>query len=230
LRKVNTDFQTGINHTQLLGHYLALDRGWIELAEAVIPRVADIFAGLSDEQVSELLENMEQSNAEYRKEYMDLPDDKMRRENIKSATDAFSRWFGRLTKEQEEVIEQWSQKVKFMRAERWENRLHWQSELRALLQVRHDRQKLTTGLRKLSIEWDKNYSDAYRRQYQANSILVMDLIVEMGRTMTEVQKQYMARKTTRYAADFDYLTCRAPAEQVADVVVPGINIAGKLPD
>ena len=230
LRKVNADFQTGINHTQLLGHYLALDRAWIELAEAVIPRVADIFAGLSDEQVSELLENMEKSNAGYRKENMDLPDEKMRRENIKSATDAFSRWFGRLTIEQKDAIERWSQKIKFMRVERWENRLRWQREFTALVKLRHDRKKLTAGLRKLSLDWDQNYSDAYRRQYLANSILVMDLIVEMGRTMTEVQKQYMARKATRYAADFDHLTCRTPAEQVADVVVPSTRVAGKLPD
>ena len=230
LRKVNVDFQSGINHTQLLGHYLALDRSWIELAEEVIPRVADIFAGLSDEQVSELLGNMEKSNADYRKKYMDQPDKKMRRENIKSAADAFNRWFGHLTEEQKQAIERWSQKVKFMRAERWDNRLRWQREFEALLQGRHDKTKLAAGLRKLSIEWDRNYSDAYRKQYQANSILVMDLIVEMGRTMTEVQKQYMARKTTRYAADFDYLTCRAPAEQVADVLVPGTRIAGKLPD
>ena len=122
------------------------------------------------------------------------------------------------------------QKIKFMRAERWENRLHWQREFTALLRVRHDPEKMAVGLRKLTLEWDQNYSHAYRRQYQANSILVMDLIVETGRTMTEVQKQYMARKTARYAADFDYLTCQAPIERVAEVVVPGINIAARLSD
>lgn len=228
LRQVNADFQAGINHTQLLGHYFALDRAWIELAEAVIPRVADIFAGLSDDQVGELLENMEKSNAEYRKEYMDSSDEKMRRENIKSATDGFSRWFGRLTPEQKAAIERWSHKLKFMRAERWENRLRWQGEFRATLKLRHDREKLTAGLRRLTLEWDQKYSDAYRRQYLANSILVMDLIVEMGRTMTEVQKQYMTRKTSRYAADFGYLVCRPPVDQVAGLLLPGIRVAETL--
>jgi hypothetical protein len=218
LRKANSDFQDGITRQQLQVHIRGLDQAWTTLADQAIPRVADMLSTLSDDQVDELIRNMEEGNTEYREEYMIVAEPALRKELAKRAGKSFDRWFGRLTPEQKQLLTDWSGQARLMHDARWSNRMAWQKEFRWLLSQRHNKKVMSAGLRKLVVEWDSDVSPGYRQDYEFNEALVLDLIVNMGNAMTAVQKQYMERKTNRYAADFDYLACKAPVEQVALLV------------
>lgn len=207
LRQVNTDFQAGITRKQLVLHSRGLEQAWIDLAVHLIPRVADIFSSLTDEQVGVILEKMGKDNTEYRREYMTLSDVDLRNDIAKQVGRSFRRWFGRLNETQKQTIEVWSQNIELMSAERWSNRMRWQSKFREVLKQRRDTKRLIAGFRELAIDWDRNHTPAYQRDFNRNNDLIINLVLDLGRMMTVSQKRHMAKKTTRYAADFDYLTC-----------------------
>lgn len=212
LRQVNDDFQTGINADQLETHLQGMERAWIELADQIIPRVVNIFSTLTDEQVNEILQKMEKDNTEYQQDYMKLTADELRNDIADQVDQSFRRWFGRLTDTQKRTIKSWSHKIKLMNDERWSNRMRWQQEFRELLRHRRDTKRLAAGFRRLVIDWDRNHSAAYQSDYETNNKLTVELVVDVAHMMTDSQKQRMAKKTARYAADFDYLACNAKAK------------------
>jgi len=213
LRDLDGDLKQRHLEVGILQPYLGRAEGfWDALVVTVAPDIADVLAELGDEQIAELAKNLDVRNVKTREEFLD-PSEAERHENrVERMEKRLRRWYGRLSAEQVERIETWSQALAPATEDWFENRLGWQSQLLDALAVRQDRNQFNDRVLELIMNPDAGWSDSYRAQVNANRDLTIELIVDVHNAATVAQRARVASELDSLAGQFDRLACSAPTE------------------
>jgi len=207
LRQAHGDARAGVRSErveerfeQALGHLRTLGR-------AAAPHASALLGTFSPAQVEELTRSFEKHNAEYREEWVEIPQAAFENKRIKAATKRLEGWIGSLTMAQERIVAAWSRALVTGREDLLENRRRWQAGLRDALARRSDGDAFAERIRQLMSEPERVWTEDYGRKVKANREITFRMLADIAATLDEDQHGHLAREVAGTAAELERLSC-----------------------
>ncbi|WP_461422525.1 DUF6279 family lipoprotein [Ketobacter sp.] len=202
LNQVADEAETGLSVDDIARVQLQSEQFAATLVERMKPDLIELFATATDEQVDQLFEKFNKENAKYRKEYVDVPEQKQRQQWQKEVIRYAERWTGDLNKDQLALIRKWSEQFALMGEGVGESRLAWQAEFRRILQLRTDRAAYEKAFVALLDNPQFGRSPELQQKMDANSDLLINLYLNIDKSLTTKQRTKAVAKLRDYADDF----------------------------
>ncbi|MEZ5536259.1 MAG: DUF6279 family lipoprotein [Thiolinea sp.] len=200
--------QPGITPAQLQGSAQQLTELLRISTRELAPETAALLQTLSDEQVSELLDNYDKNARKYERERI-LPD---QAERLADREDRMrkllNKWIGTLTGQQTARVGQWAGQLSFATQARLEQRQRFRAYLQQLLAARQQPQ-LQAMLQQVMVYPERQYTPAYRRYSDVNRQQTLQMLADIHASLTAEQKNKLLAKLKQYQADFQKLAQQA---------------------
>lgn len=178
---------------------------WDEFIRRALPDVSAFFLSLSDEQIDEFIENLEDNNQELWDEYAGETVEERIERREKAAFKGFKRVVGRLTDEQKEVIRSYMANMHDV-SEYWmESRRRWQLDFRDLVKERPAEPEFTERLTTLMLDPNRTDDSAYRQKVDENRHTFIAMTVALAGVLTDKQRERVSKRLKNYARDFEIL-------------------------
>ena len=194
-----------------LAPYLERAEGWWrEVLGQLAPDARVLLAGLTPEQGDELAQAFARREREAREEYLGGSVEAQHADRVRRMESRLQRWFGRMTPAQRDRIAAWSHALQ-PTTETWlANRVRWQGELLAALELRADARTFGTRLDALLAPQELRWAPAHRAAVAHNRALTLELLADLFNTATDAQRQRLVAEVAALATQFEGLSCREP--------------------
>jgi hypothetical protein len=178
---------------------------WDDLLTYALPDVSAFFLTLTDEQIEEFIENLEDGNEDLWEEYAGAtPEERIERRQ-KSAVRGFRRGMGRLTDEQKEIIRAYMANMHDV-SEYWmESRRQWQQDFKRLIIERPPEPEFSERLVMLMLDPNRTDDSAYRAKVDDNRQVFLSMAVALSETLTDKQRKRFQDRMRKFSRDFDKL-------------------------
>jgi hypothetical protein len=178
---------------------------WDELLMHALPDVSAFFLTLTDEQVEEFIENLEDGNEELWEEYAGAtPEERMERRQ-KSAVRGFKRGMGRLTDEQKEIIRSYMANMHDVSDYWMASRQRWQQDFKLLVLERPSEPEFSDRLMALTLDPNRTDEQGYRAKVEENREVFLAMAVALSEVLTDKQRKRFKDRMGKFARDFDKL-------------------------
>jgi hypothetical protein len=181
-------------------------QGWAEkIITQSLSMSSELLQSLNDDQVLKLRENFATSNAELLEPIEDLQVAERRVKFEESVAGAYKRFIGKLTDEQDQLLNEYA-KQHIMEEEQWvAYRVLWQEDLLQLLEIRHQRQKFQSDFQYMSTHLSEWYGAEFSQTLADNEALRRMAGSTMLASLTEKQQTKFAARLNELAEDFEQL-------------------------
>lgn len=178
---------------------------WDAMIDHALPDVSAFFLALSDEQVDEFIENLEENNQELWDEYAgETPEERIERRE-RAAFKGFKRVIGRLTDDQKELIRSYMSNMHDV-SEYWiESRRQWQLDFRDLIIERPPEPAFSERLEAMMMDPNRTDDSAYREKVEENRQTFMAMTVALSAILTDEQRERFSDRMMKFARDFEVL-------------------------
>jgi hypothetical protein len=184
-----------------------LTRYWNVLIVQISPDIADILFSSTDEQDSELFENLEEKNREIESEYVAPPPQKVIRNRQKRMQQRLNYWLGDMTEAQVQAVTDWSLQIEPIAADRVAYRRRIQAAVRHLLESRTNQDEFEAALGGLLTNAEEYRTANYQRKIEVNTQHTLELLTHLLETLTPNQRSHLSMRLESLAVDFDHLSC-----------------------
>ena len=215
LRSVGQEFEApgqADTRKQFAQHLGTLTQYWKNLMARIGPDVADILITASDDQIDELFRNIEKDNLERQRIYVDPPEREILQNRTDRMVERLARWMGALTDTQYDAVQQWSQNVGATTDQWLANRRRSQQAFRKLIATRTVDPAFKEKFTVLLISPEVVRTKAYQERSDRNIGLMLDLLTDIAKTLTDVQRSHLLAYIESLAEDFDVLACEIPQQ------------------
>jgi len=164
----------------------AFEDAWLRLEGRSLDWLLTLGASLTDEQVEEFLQNLEERQQKYEEKYLSRSDEEYREEMYDNLLDRAQDYLGRLDREQKAALRAASEAM--IRADGpWlEERARWHARLAELLQREPGWEQ---RVRDAVARRDETLSQAYREAYTHNLMLIQETIADLLNSRSERQER-----------------------------------------
>lgn len=171
----------------------------------IAPDAARWLSSLSPEQVDELMERYAEDDEDEREEYCEPPPEKQIAKRSRTLKRSVKGWAGALDDAQEAVIERTSRDMRLTGCAWLDHRARWRAELKRALTDEMDETARQERLRELMIYPRNLWTEDYRRDFETNRALIIDMVTELDASWSAKQRQSIVRRLTNIADDLDEL-------------------------
>ena len=217
LRKMGSDFdnpERPVTSEQYHQYLNRLTAYWKHLMARIGPEAADLLRTATDEQIAELFVSIEEDNQELTQTYVDPPLEEILQNRYERMTDRLEQWLGDLTLSQDQSIRRWSEAIGATSDQWIANRRRVQQAFRTLLAQRTSNPSFNQEFTALLMNPETLRSEAYQARLDRNIALTIDLLTEIGGTLTRPQRAHLISHSNSLARDFEILACEIPPEKV----------------
>jgi len=209
LRGIATDAESRQLSAERLGTiFLQVIELYDDFLSQIMPDVVSFLSSLGDEQVEYLIEKLAEENEDLAEEYSGTTAEERLVSREKASIKSFQRFTGRLNADQRMIITN-SVAGMYDNSEQWlAGRRAWQEDFRQLLLERPPSAEFQARL--LAISLNPNYMDSsdYRKQVEANQLIVLNLMTDIVASLNDKQMDRFTRRITSFASDFDALAAQ----------------------
>jgi hypothetical protein len=213
LKSVRSEFENPdrtVTRGQFARHLETLERYWKDLMARIGPDAADIVVTASDDQIEELFRNIEKDNLERQRIYVDPPQREILQNRTDRMVERLARWIGALTDTQYDAVQQWSQGIGATTDQWLANRRRTQQAFRELIATRTVDPAFKEKFTALLVSPEVVRTKAYQAQVDRNIAVMLDLLTDIGKTLTDAQRAHLLAYLQSLAEDFDVLACDIP--------------------
>lgn len=178
---------------------------WVDFMSHAVPDVAAFLAGLSDTQVEQLFENIEENNRELAEEYSGDTAAIRAARREKAIIRSVARLTGRLNGAQQELVRDYSGRMHDLSQSWLDRRRDWQEELRSAMALRGNTVELERQLWPLLVDPDRNDPPDYRALVEENQKVVFEMLAALSLELTPRQRERFQKRLVNYARDFRLL-------------------------
>ena len=157
----------------------------------MLPLLFEIGNELSDDQMQEFIDKLADEQAELEEEYLERSDDEYFEDSRDSFVDNLDDFLGRLTPEQIDVLETAAAGLQRFDAAWLEERGQWLTTLSRLLQREPGWEDAVV---QALADRERNRTEAYRRVYAHNGVIVNNAIADVLTMRTEQQAARLQRE------------------------------------
>jgi hypothetical protein len=169
-----------------------------EFMLGIVPVSEWLLLSLSDEQVEELFENLEELNQEMYEDYSGPTDEERRENREKSAIKMAQRFTGRLSDEQKLLITESLAKMADSSVEWIDYQREWQRRFRDLVENPPPSQAFRAELTQLFVYPRNFHTPEYRATVDANRKIFSDMMAELLTGLTDKQRSRVVEKLDGY--------------------------------
>lgn len=178
-----------------------LEGFWNDMVAELLPEGGRWLRSLSPQQVDELVNHYDEDDEDEREEYCEPPPEKLIARRTKSLKRSLKGWAGALDDAQEAVIERTSRNMRLTGCSWLEHRARWRAELKRALTEETDDAARQERLRVLMLEPRSTWTDDYRRDFETNRAMIIDMVTELDASWSAKQRQSIVRRLTGIADD-----------------------------
>lgn len=157
------------------------------IVQRVAPDLAQLIHKLSDEQVDELMDNIRVRHSKYKAKYSQLNEEEVRQVYAERIAESMENWLGRLTKEQERLVEQWSNDLQITTSDWSDHQTNLRIRISQLLNQRSDLNATEREMNTLLVESESLYSPMLRSKIEHNRDVATRYIVEIATQASDKQ-------------------------------------------
>lgn len=178
------------------------------MAAQAAPDLALVLPTLTPAQIDRLEKRFTESRADFAKKYLKGSEAEQRERRDKRNLELMREWFGDLADEQELQIKRASARLPLLYALRLQNRQRRHGEFAALLKTYQTPVELEPQLLYWLTNWEEGAAPEYRRLSDLHRDLYMQMLLELDRTLTPVQRKHAVMRLNEYADIFAALALR----------------------
>ena len=167
---------------------------------------APILVTLTPPQIVELEKRLDKANAKFAREFLSGDERRRHRAQLKRLLNRFSDWTGPLSDEQEQRIERFVKAHAPTTVMRFENRKRWQREAVALIGQHRSSPALVPRLTDIFTQPAAHRTPEFTAALARWEADLFDLVLDIDRTLSAVQRAHALARIERYAEDFEALS------------------------
>lgn len=167
---------------------------WSRLRNHISPGLIEFSKVLNDEQVEQLFVALEKENIENEEERAESSAEQRAEKNVKRMKANFKDWIGKLSKQQEKLVEDYSPQFT-TNFENWiAYRRHIQSSAKQLMMTRNEDPQYSEKMLTLFQSPELYQSQQYKEVSDYNRNLYADLLFDLTSTLSSKQKKKMNKE------------------------------------
>lgn len=205
LRAVQQDAGARLTEETLQQRISEMEGFWQSLLVKVNDEMAYLLPLLDKEQQEELFIKLEDSNEEFREEFVDLNDEERIENYAERISGTYENWMGELTDAQQLAVERAAVELISTAELRLQRRLKWQNGIRGILATHDTLQHRTARLREFLAVFEQYNDEAIEQTSAINRKIIIRLTVQISHSMTDEQKDFFISKTGDYIRMFTEL-------------------------
>lgn len=186
--------------------WLGAEEAGLRLEAQALDWLLDLGGELSDEQIEEFLENLEEQQAEFEEEYLERTDEEFVEDTIENMENGLKDYLGRLDDGQQQLLADTAGGM--MRSDTlWlAERGEWVAELRQLLQREPGWEQ---ALRDTIKRRRDSLPEPYVAMVEHNSALLYDMTAQLLNSRSEKQDRKLRKRLKELSADLQTLIAQA---------------------
>ena len=208
LHEASSRFQdSGFTRDELLAFNDRIEQGWAGILQQAAPLLADILLTADDNQTQELFKGFDKRNSKWQKEFARKTPEEYSRDYYRRMHKELRRWFGKLGKQQRQILTEWSKQFKPLGNEGLKMRRRWQNQLQTIMASRSNPEEFRHAFARLLDSPEELHTRAYQQHTSKNRALTIDMLYSIIQQLDSKQKQHLQKKVNVIAGDFDKLAC-----------------------
>jgi hypothetical protein len=168
-------------------------------------RIAPLLDKLSEEQVKHIESRFAEDNRKFARENLRGSEKDRRKRRADRVADRLEDWVGRLSEAQVQRVREFSERAPLAADMRDKDRKRLQGEFLSMVRDRAAQKRLP----ELAGEWDRGRDPAFVAANQAWREEMINLLLDIDRTLTPEQRARAQGNFRRYSEDFAVLSSRA---------------------
>lgn len=160
------------------------------LAERITPDLYLLARSLSDKQIVEFIDNLDQRHQDYTEKYAQMTEREIRAKYQERINKNLRRWLGGLTEQQQITATQWANSIELTQSDWAQYRLETRDRVKTLFSRRDDPFFFQTELTTLVNDPEQGYSDSLSAKLANNRMLANQSILDILDTVTGKQKAH----------------------------------------
>ncbi|MDA0129315.1 DUF6279 family lipoprotein [Vibrio sp. MarTm2] len=164
------------------------------IVKRVAPDLAQLIHKLSDEQVDELMDNIRVRHSKYKAKYSQLNEEEVRQVYAERIAESMENWLGRLTEDQERLVEQWSNDLQITTSDWSDHQTNLRIRISQLLNQRSDLNGTEREMNTLLVESESLYSPKLRSKIEHNRDVATRYIVEIATQASDKQIEHYRKE------------------------------------
>lgn len=208
LEKLSKQLKSGITVEQLEASYNYLKDSWQRIVIKTLPAAVDIISNLNDEQVNDFLKMLIEKEGDDAKKIEKGTHVRTVKKREAYVSKKIVDVIGKLNEDQKSLIAQWALSMKPTQELSLAQAIQWRTRMQTVLAERHNEQQLENNLMVLFANPEQLRSASYRRVIEKNKRLIMQLLFDLNRTLTNQQRSKLIKKLQSYINDFRDLSGR----------------------
>ncbi|MEH0759175.1 hypothetical protein H4F20_05745 [Vibrio sp. 16] len=164
------------------------------IVKRVAPDLAQLIHKLSDEQVDELMDNIRVRHSKYKAKYSQLSEEEVRQVYAERIAESMENWLGRLTKDQERLVEQWSNDLQITTSDWSDHQTNLRIRISQLLNQRSDLNATEREMNTLLVDSESLYSPMLRSKIEHNRDVATRYIVEIATQASDKQIEHYRKE------------------------------------
>ncbi|MCB1733029.1 MAG: hypothetical protein KDI21_21335, partial [Halieaceae bacterium] len=184
LEQVEADLDGPVSAAEVAGIYVGIEDAWLRLQDKSLDWLLALGASLSDEQVQEFLEELNERQEEYEEEYLERSEREYREDSYESLVDSMQDYLGRLTDAQRDRLRAASLELRRSDSIWLQERAAWLQRLDVLMQRQPGWQQ---RVREAIALRDETVSAQYIATYEHNLGVIFSAIAAVLDSRSERQ-------------------------------------------
>ena len=205
LQSLQQDVNEQLTVEQLDQHIAAMEQFWLALVIKLNDEMAYLLPQLDADQRDELFSYLDETNEEFREEFITLDDDERIEAFAERMIDTYENWIGELSDAQIQAVEQAASGLISSAERRLERRLEWQQGIRDILASPDSRYDKSQRLRAFLAGFEQDPDGPIKQASNHNRQIIVGLTVQIAQSMTQDQKDHFTGKTNDYIRMFTEL-------------------------
>ncbi|MEO8144428.1 MAG: DUF6279 family lipoprotein [Betaproteobacteria bacterium] len=173
-----------------------------ETLVAAATEAAGLLDRLGPEQIGHLEQRLVEENRKFARENVQGTREERHKRRVTRNLDRLEEWFGPLSDAQADRVRLYSTRAPYSAELRDRDRRRRQAEYVAMLRAR----EATARLAQWARDWDAGREPAYVEALRVTHAEYVELLLDLDRTLSPVQREHAATRLKRFAALFESLT------------------------
>ncbi|OHU86685.1 MULTISPECIES: DUF6279 family lipoprotein [Pseudoalteromonas] len=206
LNDLKSDIQTGnITEQSIEAHQNRMLSHWHRIRDKLTPDLAQMANMLSQEQVDELFDELAESQSKNAKKREKRTEEQRKKRWVEGNKDNLDQWLGKLTDEQEQLVEDLYGKKQHT-ADLWHQyRTEYHQQLKAVFEQPDRGENFTHTLLALLNNPEQFRSEQLNARNEHNQALDRMFLVKIYKSLTDKQRKHLLRELDDLAEDLSSL-------------------------
>ncbi|HDZ57675.1 hypothetical protein LCGC14_0172140 [marine sediment metagenome] len=180
-----------------------------QLLDELAPTVAGLLVQLDEDQIQTLLTRLDEEHQALYEDYVKTDVASQNRDRSERMQKRLKHWFGRMTPEQRERVDQWAVQLEGQNELWLENRKRWQTLFKEALADR-DHASFQSKISALVSKPQQFWTAVYQEQRTRSLELATDLISDLMASATDRQKHRFTSRANDLIQDLKGINCPLP--------------------